>query len=66
MTCTCKKCEACNGTGFVWVHDDEIVLRAAPLDDTDDLEVCEECGGTGIEAMCDECLAAEAEAEEAK
>lgn len=43
--CTCELCHVCRGRGRIdnkrWVNDDD--------------ETCWECGGSGIEDICDRC-----------
>ena len=64
MACKCVSCPECGGTGNVWVSFNGKYLGKCRCDDFDELEMCEECNGTGIIEMCDECMMAKEEAEE--
>lgn len=61
MTCTCTPCPFCDGSGVVWWSCNGEYLGNSRCDDLDEMEACEECDGTGIDVMCDECLLAEEE-----
>ena len=55
MSCACVSCSMCSGQGHVWLD-----LRGrvvAHLDDLDEMEICEDCGGTGVSETCEECIA---------
>lgn len=54
MPCSCIACDCCNGTGNIWV-DMISGLPTVHCDDLDELETCEECGGSGVAEVCDEC-----------
>jgi RecJ-like exonuclease len=45
MACECVRCADCHGQGTIRV----------PGPGFDDLETCDECGGSGIVETCDEC-----------
>ena len=53
--CKCVICKTCHGTGQVWIAFDKTYLGKNRLDDQDELEMCEDCEGTGLEDICDEC-----------
>jgi len=53
--CTCVSCESCGGTGTVWYAVDGTYLGDSRCDDCDNMEACDDCGGSGIESECDEC-----------
>lgn len=61
MACTCTSCPACQGTGDVWYSFGGEYLGNRRCDDLDELEPCDECGGSGVDEYCDECLMAEEE-----
>ncbi len=48
--CTCPPCTMCRGTGRL-VYDTGCAWNDDPSFD----EVCDECGGSGIEVECDYC-----------
>lgn len=54
MTCTCKICKACNGTGIIWISLNGDILGSRS-DDMDEPEDCSQCMGSGFEEACDEC-----------
>ena len=57
MACTCVSCSCCGGSGSYWV--DMISGKFIGIhrsDDLDEMEICEECGGSGIVETCDECI----------
>jgi len=53
--CTCTSCEGCGGTGHVWYSFSGEYLGNSRCDDMDELEVCDDCGGSGIFDVCDHC-----------
>lgn len=55
MSCSCTPCQECDGSGRVWFAFDGTYLRRHRCDDMDEMETCEECHGSGIDEMCDEC-----------
>ena len=57
--CKCVLCDSCNGTGNVWFTFDGKYLGNKRSDDLDELERCEDCEGSGITEMCDECCQSE-------
>lgn len=63
MDCKCIVCDECGGTGNIWVTHSGEYLGKSRQDDQDELDVCEECCGTGIEIECDECRMAREERE---
>lgn len=52
--CHCLRCDACNGSGHIWVDERGRAL-SGPRDDLDDLETCDNCRGTGFVEECDAC-----------
>lgn len=56
MTCTCVPCSVCGGTGSIWLDFNGRFLGSHRSDDLDEMDVCEDCGGSGIVETCDECL----------
>jgi hypothetical protein len=57
--CECLACGECRGSGMVW-----FAFPGSPYgeylgnsrrDDLDELETCEECGGSGIIETCQRC-----------
>jgi ssDNA-binding Zn-finger/Zn-ribbon topoisomerase 1 len=63
MTCTCTPCDECNGSGVVYISADGRYLGRNRCDDMDDMQSCYQCDRTGIDMMCDECIALELEEE---
>lgn len=61
MTCQCVKCPDCGGTGNAWFGIDGKYVGEHHMDDTDSLEPCDMCGGSGITEMCEDCQWAEEE-----
>lgn len=55
MVCKCVSCGDCNGTGTIWVSMSGEYLGNNRCDDFDELESCDECGGSGVIEYCDEC-----------
>lgn len=55
MACTCTPCKECNGTGHIWFSFTREYLGRHRCDDLDNLETCEECHGSGVDEICDEC-----------
>ncbi len=55
MSCTCIKCPECNGTGYVWYSSSGDFLGSRRSDDLDEMESCPECGGDGLQSLCEEC-----------
>ena len=53
--CTCVSCAECNGTGDVWISFSGEYMGRYRCDDLDELEMCADCGGSGITEMCDYC-----------
>ena len=56
MACECTKCPLCEGTGSIWYDIGGKYVGQHHIDDTDSLEPCEECGGSGITEVCGECM----------
>lgn len=56
--CHCVQCGECGGSGCVWVSFSGEYLGARRCSDFDDLETCDECNGSGLEFLCDECAEA--------
>ena len=56
MACKCVPCRECGGSGTVWYSFSGKYLGNHRCDDLDELEMCNECCGTGISETCDECL----------
>ena len=54
--CECVPCAMCDGTGEVWRGISGKYLGGHHMDDLDSSEMCEECGGRGVESTCDYCL----------
>lgn len=62
MTCSCTPCSECKGSGTVFYSfSGDYLGNNHRMDDMDELAVYEECGGTRIENMCDECCKRELE-----
>jgi hypothetical protein len=59
MTCKCVVCPECEGSGNVWRSFSGKYLGNHRCDDLDELETCEECRGSGVAEICDECQMAE-------
>jgi hypothetical protein len=55
MTCQCVSCGACGGTGHIWTDFRGRYLGQHRSDDTDELESCPDCDGSGITEECDSC-----------
>ena len=60
MACECVSCGACGGSGNVWYAFPGPDLGGEYLgnhrcDDLDEMDTCEECGGSGITETCYEC-----------
>ena len=53
--CKCIMCKECNGSGSAWISSSGEYLGQGRCDDFDELEACDQCGGSGIDAMCEEC-----------
>lgn len=54
--CWCVRCGECDGTGNVWfAFGGREYLGRIRSDDLDEMETCEECGGSGIHETCDRC-----------
>lgn len=64
MACECVRCPECHGTGSVWVSFSGDYLGNRRCDDLDEMECCPQCGGSGIDLMCEECFYAQEEEEE--
>lgn len=54
--CTCPQCPMCEGNGHYYVDMRGHYLHHGRRDDMDEMETCEECGGSGIEYECDYCM----------
>ena len=64
MACECVSCSSCGGSGNVWWSFPGLGLGGKYLgnhrsDDLDEMETCEECGGSGIIETCYECQEAD-------
>lgn len=53
MACSCTICVVCNGSGNIWL--DMRGRVTVHCDDLDEMEICEDCGGSGTVEICDEC-----------
>jgi hypothetical protein len=62
--CKCITCDECKGSGIIWIAMDGTYLGSSRLDDLDDHETCENCRGTGIEDVCEECQILEMDIEQ--
>jgi DnaJ-class molecular chaperone len=65
MTCECVKCPTCYGSGNIWV--DSLTghyVGSHRRDDLDEMEICPQCGGSGVEELCEECFGDPKEDEE--
>lgn len=63
MSCECVICGACGGKGNVWYAFPGPDLGGEYLgdhrcDDLDEMDTCQECGGSGICETCYKCQAA--------
>ncbi len=56
MACTCIACPDCNGVGSIWVDYRGRYLGRNRCDDSDELETCQACRGTGYSEQCEECF----------
>lgn len=54
MECKCIECQWCEGRATFYKLNGKLSF-SHPCDDLADIVPCEECGGSGIEAVCDEC-----------
>ncbi len=63
--CHCVPCTICGGSGSI-VFDFRGKAIQQRQDDLDQVEVCDDCGGTGIAEECGACLDAWAQDEEAR
>lgn len=63
MTCNCAPCSFCDGSGRLWYSCDGEYVGIHSSDDMGHYEPCEECGGTGIGYLCDECRQIEEDGE---
>lgn len=55
MACECIICPECNGSGTVWYSFNGDYIGYFHSDDLDSLGSCEQCGGSGVSWMCEEC-----------
>jgi DnaJ-class molecular chaperone len=53
--CHCVRCSLCRGSGSVWFDLDGNYLGQVHCDDMDEMETCDECGGSGIVEECERC-----------
>ena len=53
--CKCVSCRECNGTGHIFVSFSGKYRGAFKCDDLDSMEKCEDCNGSGLSEMCDDC-----------
>lgn len=53
--CKCVACGECNGSGRVFYSFSGKYRGAFSCDDLDQMEICDDCGGTGLSEMCDDC-----------
>ncbi len=53
--CHCVRCGEYNGTGNIWRDIGGKYLGDGRSDDLDQMESCENCGGSGITQTCDRC-----------
>ena len=58
MSCKCVLCGECGGSGHVWVSFSGKYKGKNHSDDMDSMERCEDCGGSGLSEICDDCQAA--------
>lgn len=60
--CECVRCSQCDGSGNVWFEfpgpPRGRYLGRHRSDDLDEMETCEECGGSGIVETCEMCAEA--------
>jgi len=61
MACECVLCGSCGGTGSIWVDFAGRYLGNRRCDDLDQMEPCEDCGGSGVIEVCYECQEAQDE-----
>lgn len=54
--CKCVSCSACGGTGSIWVDFRGRYLGNYRSDDLDEMDICDECGGSGTAEVCDHCM----------
>jgi len=52
--CTCIYCDFCDGKGHYWI-DFRTKLPKVHNDDLDEMEYCDECGGSGVVEICEYC-----------
>lgn len=69
MACECVRCPECKGSGTVWYAFPGPDLGGEYLgdhrcDDLDEMDVCEECGGSGVSEICYECQESAADDED--
>jgi len=58
MACECITCPECKGSGIVWFAFGGEYLGNHRCDDLNDYESCHQCGGYGLDFLCDECAEA--------
>jgi hypothetical protein len=54
-TCSCIKCDACGGSGNIWLDRRGRYLGQHRCDDLDEMETCDNCRGYGITDLCETC-----------
>jgi hypothetical protein len=57
-------CPECGGLGNVWWSFSGKYLGQSRCDDLDELEMCEECHGSGLLNMCDNCIEEEEDSDD--
>lgn len=55
MTCSCAECFTCAGTGVIWFAVTGKCLGKSRCDDLDEMEMCPDCNGDGVEVFCEDC-----------
>lgn len=53
--CTCVSCNACGGSGNIWLDFKGRYLGNHRNDDLDQMETCDECHGMGLSEVCEAC-----------
>ena len=55
MACECVRCGSCGGTGTIWLDMNGRYLGNHRCGDLDEMDTCEDCGGSGVSETCYEC-----------